>query len=90
MKIRIGTPEVTFTVPGTISRPRLLATGWDSEHTMRAQEFEAEVRPYPVEDAPGTVRWEVETLTIRGRRVVDRRTDAPGPFPPRAVPRRRA
>ncbi|MGC5264112.1 hypothetical protein ACPXCO_24140 [Streptomyces cyaneofuscatus] len=74
MKIRIGTTGATFTVPGTISRPRLLAASRDSEHSMRAEEFEAEVRPYPVEDAPGMARWEVAMLTIRGRRVVGRRT----------------
>ncbi|MFE7328044.1 hypothetical protein ACFU8W_24235 [Streptomyces sp. NPDC057565] len=69
MKIRLGTPEATFTVPGTISHPQLLATDRDSTHHMRAEEFEAELRPYPVDDAPGTFRWEVATLTLRGRRV---------------------
>ncbi|WP_331731975.1 hypothetical protein OG613_49095 (plasmid) [Streptomyces sp. NBC_00015] len=73
MKIRVGTPEATFTVPGTISRPQLLATGRDSEYFMRAEEFEAEIRPCPVEDAPGTLRWEVATLTVRGRRLDSRR-----------------
>ncbi|MFJ5635007.1 hypothetical protein ACIQF5_20510 [Streptomyces goshikiensis] len=74
MKIRIGTPEAIFTVPGTISRPQLLPTDRDSEHLMRAVEFEAEIRPCRVEDAPGTIGWGVRTLTIRGPRIVRRRT----------------
>ncbi|MFD7861548.1 hypothetical protein [Streptomyces sp. NPDC059783] len=74
MKIRLGTPNATFTVPSTISRPQLLATSHDSAHFMRAEEFEAESHPYQIEDAPGTFRWEVATLTLRGRRVVGRRT----------------
>ncbi|MFJ9580629.1 hypothetical protein ACIRQF_30100 [Streptomyces sp. NPDC101191] len=73
MKIRLGTPEATFTVRGTISRPQLLATSRDSEHLMRAEEFEAELRPSPVEDEPTPPRWEVDTLTVRGRRVDSRR-----------------
>ncbi|MER5372538.1 hypothetical protein [Streptomyces sp. NPDC002553] len=73
MKIRLGTPEATFTVPGTISRPQLLATSRDSEYLMRAEEFEAELRPSPVEDEPGALRWEVATLIVRGRRVDSRR-----------------
>ncbi|MEV4868533.1 hypothetical protein [Streptomyces syringium] len=78
MKIRLSTPEATFTVPGTISRPQLLATSRDSERLMRAEEFEAELRPSRNEDAPGTLRWEVNTLTLRGRRVdsCGRTTDA--------------
>ncbi|MEU9420973.1 hypothetical protein [Streptomyces sp. NPDC048272] len=75
MKIRIGgRPEATFTVRGTISRPQLLATDHDSKNTIRASAFEAEILTCPVDDAPGTVRWEVHTLTIRGRRIVGRRT----------------
>ncbi|MFD7462829.1 MULTISPECIES: hypothetical protein [unclassified Streptomyces] len=74
MKIRLGTPEATLTVPGTISRPQLIATDRDSARLMRAEQFEAELRLYPVEDAPGTLRWEVATLTVRGRRVDGRRT----------------
>lgn len=70
MKIRLSTPEATFTVSGTISRPQLLATSRDGTHQMRAEEFEAELRPFPAEDAQ---RWEVDTLTVRGRRVDDRR-----------------
>lgn len=71
MKIRLSTPETTFTVSGTISRPPLLATTRDGTHQMRAEEFEAELRAhFPAED---TQRWEVDTLTIRGRRVDDRR-----------------
>ncbi|MEU9761886.1 hypothetical protein AB0D98_19495 [Streptomyces sp. NPDC047987] len=73
MKIRLGIPEVTFTVPGTISRPQLLATDRDSTHLMRAEEFEAELRPYQVQDAPRVLQWEVATLTVRGRRVDGRR-----------------
>ncbi|MFI5867148.1 hypothetical protein [Streptomyces sp. NPDC051546] len=70
MKIRLSTPEATFTVSGTISRPQLLATSRDSEHLMRVEEFEAELRPFPAEDVQ---RWEVDTLTVRGRRVDARR-----------------
>ncbi|MER7195777.1 hypothetical protein [Streptomyces flaveolus] len=74
MKIRLGTPEATLTVPGTISRPQLLATSRDSAYLMRAEEFEAELRPYPIGDPRGILRWEVAMLTIRGRRVDGRRT----------------
>ncbi|MFJ8696845.1 hypothetical protein [Streptomyces roseolilacinus] len=71
MKIRLSTPGATFTVSGTISRPQLLAINQDGTHQMRAEEFEAELRPsFRAED---TQRWEVCTLTIRGRRVDDRR-----------------
>lgn len=71
MKIRLSSSEATFTVSGAISRPQLLATSRDGTHQMRAEEFEAELRPaFPAE---GTQRWEVCTLTIRGRRVDDRR-----------------
>ncbi|MFE1783851.1 hypothetical protein ACFW9F_14995 [Streptomyces sp. NPDC059506] len=70
MKIRLSTPEATFTVSGTISRPQLLATTRDGTHQMRAEEFEAELRPFPAQDPQ---QWEVDTLTVRGRRVDDRR-----------------
>jgi hypothetical protein len=46
VKIRPGTPEASFTVSGTISRPQLLATSRDGTHQMRAEEFEAELRPF--------------------------------------------
>ncbi|MFC9956015.1 hypothetical protein ACFVIB_01425 [Streptomyces nigra] len=68
MKIRLSTPEATFTVSGTISRPQLLPTTWDGTHHMRAEEFDAELRP-----AEYARRWEVFTLTVRGRRVDARR-----------------
>ncbi|MFI0813648.1 hypothetical protein [Streptomyces echinatus] len=71
MKIRLSSSEATFTVSGTISRPQLLATTRDGTHQMRAEEFEAELRPTC--SAEGTPRWEVCTLMIRGRRVDDRR-----------------
>ncbi|MFE8941166.1 hypothetical protein ACFYNX_27290 [Streptomyces sp. NPDC007872] len=74
MKIRLGTPEVTFTVSGTISRPQLIATDRDGTRFMRAEEFEAELRPSPAEDAPDTLRWKVDVLTLRGRKIVNRRT----------------
>ncbi|MFH0245919.1 hypothetical protein ACGRHY_26690 [Streptomyces sp. HK10] len=73
MKIRLSTSEATFTVSGTISRPQLLATSRDGTHLMRAEEFEAEIRPHPVEDAPGTLQWEVDTLTIWGCKLDERR-----------------
>lgn len=72
MKIRVSATEAVFTVPGTISRPQLLTISRDSEHRMRAEEFEAELHPCPVEDRPGTFRWEVRTLTVRGHRVDSR------------------
>ncbi|MFH8257896.1 hypothetical protein [Streptomyces roseolus] len=74
MKIRLSTPEAAFTVSGTISRPQLIATDRDSTRSMRAKDFEAEVRPYPIKDAPGTFRWEVAMLTLRGPKIIDRRT----------------
>ncbi|MEU3639940.1 hypothetical protein AB0H23_27450 [Streptomyces albogriseolus] len=70
MKIRLSTPEATLTLSGTISRPPLLATTRDGTHHMRAEEFEATLRPCPADDPE---RWEVDTLTVRGRRVDDRR-----------------
>ncbi|MEU1710314.1 hypothetical protein ABZ478_34015 [Streptomyces sp. NPDC005706] len=73
MKIRIGTPQATYTVPGTISRPQRLATDRDSQRLMLAEEFEAEMAPRSIEGS-GTACWEVHTLTIRGRKIVGRRT----------------
>ncbi|MEW2260779.1 hypothetical protein [Streptomyces sp. NPDC047869] len=74
MKVRIGTPQATYTVPGTISRPQRLATDRGGEHIMLAEEFEAEMAPRFDSESPGTACWEVHTLTIRGRRIVGRRT----------------
>ncbi|MEU3862824.1 hypothetical protein AB0F03_36960 [Streptomyces sp. NPDC028722] len=71
MKIRLSSSEATFTVSGTISRPQLLDTTREGTHQMRAEEFEAELCP-PAR-ADGAQRWEVCTLTVRGRRVDDRR-----------------
>ncbi|MFD7958462.1 hypothetical protein ACFV4X_33920 [Streptomyces ardesiacus] len=73
MKIRLSSSEATFTVSGTISRPQILATDRDSTHLMRAEEFEAELRPYQVQGAPRVLRREAATLTVQGRRVDGRR-----------------
>ncbi|MEU1465274.1 hypothetical protein ABZ467_32320 [Streptomyces sp. NPDC005727] len=73
MKIRIGTPQATNTVPGTISRPQRLATDRDSQRLMLAEKFETEMAPRRVEGSD-TACWEVHTLTIRARKIIGRRT----------------
>ncbi|MFC9489580.1 site-specific integrase, partial [Streptomyces hydrogenans] len=73
IQIRLGITEATFTVPGKIIVPQLITTDQDGTCLMRAQEFEAELRPFQFESAPGTLRWEAATLTLRGPKIVARR-----------------